>query len=155
MYRVAPAVYTWLLGHDRSGRRWVLTSAGGLCLVTAVSAALGHVLLRQWPQLHAHLLIESVGLVVFLSTLVLAIVAASVTGGFLPTTIVTAAPVAGLVGYLAVVTAMFGPVPLAPPTLDTVVTLGGGLGAISLGCYLLGLVVYILQPARLQAYTYR
>lgn len=150
MSRFAPVSRTWLLGRDRTKTRWFLTSAVGLGGLTAGFAALGNVLLSEWPQLYAHLLIESVAGFVFVSSVGLAIANAYVNDGVLTSTLVTVAPLAGLFVYLLVESLVLGATTLAPLTLDTLLSLGAGVGAISLGSYLLGMVLYLQQSPPLQ-----
>lgn len=89
-----------LLGSDRTKTRWFLTHAISLCGLTAGIAALGNVLLSRWPQLYAHLIIELVAVLVFLSTVGMAIANAYINDGVLTSVVVTVAPLAGLFGYL-------------------------------------------------------
>lgn len=142
--------HTWLLGRDRARTRWFLTGAVGLCGLTAGFAALGNVLLSEWPELYAHLLIESVAGLVFLSSVGLATANAYINNGVLTSTLVTVAPLAGLFIYLLVESLVLGSTRLAPLTLDTLLSLGAGAGAISLGSYLLGILLYLRQSPPLE-----
>ncbi|QIO24166.1 hypothetical protein [Haloarcula sp. JP-L23] len=136
---------TWLFGRDRTRTRWFITSAVGLCGLTAGFAALGYVLLSEWPRLYAHLVIESIAVFVFVSAVGLAIANAYMNDGVLTSTLLIIAPVMGLFIYLLVRATALGTTMLAPLTLDSILHLGAGIGAICLGSYLLGILLYLQQ----------
>lgn len=147
MSRFTSVLNTWLLGRDRTQTRWFLTGAIGLCGLTAGFAALGNVLLSEWPELYAHLVIESGALLVFVSSVGLAIANAYINDGVLTSTLMAAAPVAGLTVYLLVESMLLDTTTLVPLTLDTLLSIGAGVGAISLGSYLLGMVLYLWKSS--------
>lgn len=146
MDRFASASRTWMLGRDRTRMRWFVTSAVGLCGLTAGFAALGHALLSEWPRLYAHLVIESFAVFVYVSTVGLAIANAYLNGGVLTSTLLIVAPVGGLFIFLLVQSTGLGTPLLAPLTFDLLLSLGVGIGAISLGSYLLGILLYLYHP---------
>lgn len=139
----------WLFGRDRASMRRFVAIAIGLGVLTAGMAALGNVLLQHLPRLYAHLVIESAAVLVFVGTVGLAITNAYRNGGILTTTLVTSAPVVGLFGYLGVTSTVLGATTSVPITLDVLISLGAGIGAISIGSYLLGVILYLQQTSRL------
>lgn len=137
--------HTWLFGRDRARMRWFVTSAVCLCGGTAGIAAAGDTLLSVWPQLYAHLVIESIAVCIFAGTVALAVVNAYANDGVVTCIVVTAAPLVGLFLYLAVDSLVFGATGLALVTLDSLLTLGGSVGMIGLASYLLGIMLSLRQ----------
>lgn len=146
MGRLGTMSHTWLLGRDRARTRWFVTRAIWLCGGTAGAAAAGDALLSVWPQLYAHLVIESVAVLIFVGTVALAITNAYVNDGIITCVVVTAAPLVGLFLYLAVDSLVFGATGLAKVTLVSLITLGGSVGMIGLASYLLGVMLTLRQP---------
>lgn len=140
--------HTWLFGRDRARTWWFVASAVSLCGGTADVAAAGDALLSVWPQLYAHLVIESVGVCIFVGTVALAVANAYANDGIVTCVVVTAAPLVGLFLYLAVDSLVFGAAGLAQVTLDSLLTLGSSVGMIGLASYLLGIMLSLRQPQR-------
>lgn len=139
---------TRIFGRDWTRTRWFIISAVYLCVLTAGLAIIGQVLLSVWPETYAHLIIESVGVLVYLGTIGLAIANAYLNDGVLPSTLLIVAPVGGLGVYLFAQSFILGTPFPALLTLDSLLSLGAGLGAISLGSYLLGIILYLRKASR-------
>jgi len=147
MSRSRPASPVWLLGRDRARTRRFVAGAVALCGLTVALAAAGDALLAAWPRLYAHLVIESVAVLVFAGTVCLATANAYVNDGLLPSLAVTVAPAVGLFLYLAVDSVVFGAASLAPLTLASLLSFGMGVGAVALASYLLGIMLSLLRPS--------
>jgi len=150
MVQFGTTPHTWLFGRDRARTQWFVTSAVRLCGGTAIVAGVGDALLSVWPQLYAHLVVESVAVLIFAGTVALAVANAYVNDGLVPCVVVTAAPLVGLFLYLAVDSLVFGATGLAQVTLDSLITLGSSVGMIGLASYLLGLMLSLRQSQRVR-----
>ncbi|AZH27071.1 hypothetical protein [Haloplanus aerogenes] len=146
MVRAQSPSHVRLFGRDRTKTRWFVTSAVALCGLTLGLAAAGDALLSVWPRLYAHLVIESVAILVFACTFLIATANGYLNDGVVTSVVVTAAPLVGLFLYLAVDTLLFGATVLTEVTLDSLVSLGGAVGAIGLASYLLGMLLSFRRP---------
>lgn len=135
-----------LLGRDPGRTRRFVRLAVGLCVLTALVAVGGRVVLAELDLLYAHLLIESTAGIVFLGTVGLVVANGYLNDGLLTSLLVTFAPLVGLFAYLTVETAVLGGTSLAGVTPGTVVSLVAATGAIGLGSHLLGTLLSLQRP---------
>lgn len=135
-----------LFGRDPVRTRRFVRLAVALGVVTALLAAGGRVALAELDTLHAHLVVESTAVLVFLGTVGVAVANAYLNDGLFTSVLVTFAPLVGLFAYLAVEAAVLGGTSLSPVTPGTFVSLAAATGAIGLGSHLLGTLLSLRRP---------
>lgn len=106
-------------------------------VLTVVLSAIGQQLLASWTTVHAHLLIESVAVVLFLGTVGATIANAYFNDGVCISIALALAPVIGFGGFIVLDTVFNG----GRLTLASLASLVLAAGAIGIGGYLFGIVL--------------